>query len=1034
MAQYDGSFRINTKISTKDAKVQLSALQHTIVKTADEIASLRSRMDALKNVEVPTKEFTDLEAELKKAASEYDKLRAKMDNPGKPTEEYRLLQKQLQKAQSELERLAERQSEMEGMGLPLTQESINQLADASDRVDALKEKMQSLESSGKAFVPKVDPKELDDAKKKVDELKQKMKELESSGKDFQLGRDTDEYKSLERQLGYEQEALAKMLLQYTKLGGIKAFGKIKDSFKKLGKTAKNAFSNVDKSAKKSGGVISSFGSRIKGLVASALIFNQISKAFNAMSSGMKDGFGNLYKEVWGFKSSVDGLEASSMTLKNSLAAAFRPLVEVAIPYIQKAIEYITRLADSFGQLTAAVTGQKTYTKAIEQTTSALEGAKEAEEGYLSPLDEINKYQKKGGQSGSGGAPGTMFEEVPISDGFKELAGKAKDIFSGIFDVFKKSWQDKGESVIGSAKAAFGSILDVAKAIGATFYQVFTNGTGILWAESLLNLLRSVLDIIHSIASSFAEAWNSGAGFEHVSALFEMLMDVNDLLSTIGDSFSRVLSSGIGAEIWTNLLGILTGIYNIIGNIAEQITIAWTAAGTGDSIWNGILNIANIILGTLHDITGSTAIWASALDFTPLLQSIDTLLQSIQPLAGNIGEGLKWFWDNVLLPIAGWAIQDAVPVFLDMLSAAIGSVNEVVEALKPLGMWLWDEFLQPLGEWAGDTIIAAMETITGLLQKFGDWASENQEAVQNMVIIIGSFFAAWKLVVAVAGIVDFIKNIGSLIGIVQKMFGLIGTVFNPWTLAIGAVIAIGVLLWKNWDEISAKAKEVWEFVKKKFEEFSTWLKNVFETDWTEAFGAFGGILNGFLDIVGGIWDSIKQIFGGIIDFIAGVFTGDWERAWDGIVDIFKGIFNLIPSIVEGVINGAIDIINGIIGGINWATDIIGIPPIPEIPPVSIPRLATGAVIPPNKEFLAVLGDQKHGTNIEAPLDTIRQASAEAVMEVLSKLGATGNIGGSSPQTIIIRQYLDGRQVAESVVKEGKVRQMATGSNMFMLGTT
>ena len=62
MAQYDGSIRINTKIDTGNAKVQLSALAHTIVKTADEIASLRSKMDALKDVKVPTKEFNDLEA------------------------------------------------------------------------------------------------------------------------------------------------------------------------------------------------------------------------------------------------------------------------------------------------------------------------------------------------------------------------------------------------------------------------------------------------------------------------------------------------------------------------------------------------------------------------------------------------------------------------------------------------------------------------------------------------------------------------------------------------------------------------------------------------------------------------------------------------------------------------------------------------------------------------------------------------------------------------------------------------------------
>jgi len=101
---------------------------------------------------------------------------------------------------------------------------------------------------------------------------------------------------------------------------------------------------------------------------------------------------------------------------------------------------------------------------------------------------------------------------------------------------------------------------------------------------------------------------------------------------------------------------------------------------------------------------------------------------------------------------------------------------------------------------------------------------------------------------------------------------------------------------------------------------------------------------------------------------------------------------------------------------------------------IPKLATGAVIPANKEFLAVLGDQKHGTNVEAPLDTIKKANRESILEVLSELGITGNMINSNPQTIIIKQYLDRKQVAESVVKEGKIQQMATGNNMFALGTT
>lgn len=97
-------------------------------------------------------------------------------------------------------------------------------------------------------------------------------------------------------------------------------------------------------------------------------------------------------------------------------------------------------------------------------------------------------------------------------------------------------------------------------------------------------------------------------------------------------------------------------------------------------------------------------------------------------------------------------------------------------------------------------------------------------------------------------------------------------------------------------------------------------------------------------------------------------------------------------------------------------------------MEIPKLATGAVIPANREFLAVLGDQKHGTNVEAPLDTIKQAQRESILEVLSELGLTRSRANNNPQTIIIKQYLDGKQVAESVVKEGKIQQMATGSNL------
>ncbi|MCM1219823.1 MAG: hypothetical protein NC548_35580 [Lachnospiraceae bacterium] len=146
-----------------------------------------------------------------------------------------------------------------------------------------------------------------------------------------------------------------------------------------------------------------------------------------------------------------------------------------------------------------------------------------------------------------------------------------------------------------------------------------------------------------------------------------------------------------------------------------------------------------------------------------------------------------------------------------------------------------------------------------------------------------------------------------------------------------------------------------------------------------------------DVVGGIID----VFKGILDFIVGVFTGDWEHAWEGIVDTFKAIFNTIVDVVESVINGAIGIINKLIGGINNITVNIGIPSIPDIPEVSIPRLATGTVVPPNREFMAVLGDNKREPEVVSPLSTMKQASKEALLEALSEVGLPGtNNSGSN----------------------------------------
>lgn len=122
-----------------------------------------------------------------------------------------------------------------------------------------------------------------------------------------------------------------------------------------------------------------------------------------------------------------------------------------------------------------------------------------------------------------------------------------------------------------------------------------------------------------------------------------------------------------------------------------------------------------------------------------------------------------------------------------------------------------------------------------------------------------------------------------------------------------------------------------------------------------------------------------------------------QIFDGLNGGIKTAINTMLTAVETLANGVVAGINKVIEALNsfridvpqWVTDMTGMSSfgfnLTPLSTISIPRLAQGAVIPPNKEFLAMLGDQKHGTNIEAPLDTIKQAVAEVISdEMLSIL--------------------------------------------------
>ena len=237
------------------------------------------------------------------------------------------------------------------------------------------------------------------------------------------------------------------------------------------------------------------------------------------------------------------------------------------------------------------------------------------------------------------------------------------------------------------------------------------------------------------------------------------------------------------------------------------------------------------------------------------------------------------------------------------------------------------------------------------------------------------------------------------------------------------------------------KQKWETIKSKFSSFSTWLSGVFNTDWTEQFGIFGGVLNGFFKSAKDVIKDVKEIFKGLNTFVSGVFSGDWSQAWEGIKTIFSNVFSGLADIAKtpinaiiggfnsvlGVVNGLISKLNNLkfritvpnwipgIGGSWWGFNGFSIPTIG-----TIPMLASGAVIPPRSEFLAVLGDQKNGRNLEAPEDLLRQIVRE-------ETGGNQRSGGNYRFTA----QLNRRTIFDEMIDEAKLRRDASGTNPFEL---
>lgn len=545
------------------------------------------------------------------------------------------------------------------------------------------------------------------------------------------------------------------------------------------------------------------------------------------------------------------------------------------------------------------------------------------------------------------------------------------------------------------------------------------------------IFQAVLPALNALMSSLATATAYIASF--ISAIFgktyqqsyqatQGLIDAKTAMGAYGDSASDAAKKVKGALAGFDEINTL--------NIQDN---ANSMGGTGGSSAPTLVQPSidtSLIDSQTKSIVDKINEFFKGIDFVPLKNSFIELKAAIAPVIENIGKIISWFMTNILQPLSEWVIEDALPAFFNVLAGVFKVLNPLLEVFMDLGSWLWESFLEPIAAWTGGVIVSVLNGLADTLSAIGTWMSENKSVVEFYTILIASYAVAFGLVSAALTIYNVVVGIST--GVTVALGAAISFLVSPiglTILAIAAFIAIGLLLWRNWDFLSEQATIIWASIQEKFSIFKEWLGNVFATDWSEKFGMFGDILNGFSTNVQNIFEAVQRIFQGIIDFVTGVFTGDWERAWNGVINIFGGIMDGLGAVVKSPLNAVISLINAAINGLNrinvsipdWVPGFGGKSFGINIP--KIPMLAKGGIL--DSPTLAMVGEA--GKEAVVPLENNTQGLDLLANKLLERMPQSGGSDNSMSGDLIL--MIDGSVIGKVALAQLRKMQRQGGITLI-----
>ena len=633
---------------------------------------------------------------------------------------------------------------------------------------------------------------------------------------------------------------------------------------------------------------------------------------------------------------------------------------------------LDKLQQSIPGLTAKYTEQESALAGLQDQHAALAAQLATEEQAVTRQSSL-----------AGKAQSAATAVARISKAVGQLGRRLAGIVSGalVFNLISSALR----SVVNVMGTTIAKTNGVSTALGKLKGAAATAAAGL--ASALSPAIIGLLNLLTSLINGFLRLLSLLTG-KSISSMKQTAKGINAVGSAAGstskqaDKAKRSLAGFDEIERLDAKTGSSGGAnYNFdhiaspLGGITDKLKNFWSTFQTllapsvaaWSAAWEQIRNAASAVWPEVQQ--AALAFWNEGL--SPLLTY----------LSGTFAPGVINAFSEAFAPIVGGVASTAIYVLADLFTWACGigtdAINGVLIPALDLLLQIWQDLMSGI-KTAWDTY--GQPLMDGVILAF-----QNLEDLATLL---------WETIVK-----PILQN---LISVLQQLWS---SHLKPlWDDILLLVASVANCLLDLWNNLLAPVAK--------------WIIATFGPAFAEVFNAIADVVGVAVGAIADAIDLAVVVLRGLADFLSAVFRGNWDAAWQAIGNTVNTVWDKMTNAIKTAVNGIIGFINrmisAVVTGINAVINALNglsfdLPDIfggghvgfniSTLTAPQIPYLAQGAVIPANREFLAVLGDQSHGTNVEAPLDTIKQAVAE-VMEDLQ----AGQMAGFEAVVSVLREIL------------------------------